>query len=406
LTTQTITFTSSPPASPTVGGSYTVSATGGGSGNPVTFSIDSSSTSGACSISGATVSFNGVGTCVIDANQAGTSTYSTAPQVQQSLTIAAAALTTQTITFTSSPPASPTVGGSYTVSATGGGSGNPVTFSIDSWSTSGACSISGATVSFKGVGTCVIDANQAAAGSYPAAPQVQESLTIAAAPPAGGNCASPVFSTSGAEGITNTDPSPAPENWWVQNDAWNRSHGPQTLYVCNQSSWYAVSNQPNNGGAVETYPDTEYDIGGRNSPSTTPISGWKSITSTFSEAYPAAGGWDAAYDLWLNNWSTEIMIWNQWAGSNAHWPEQATTSLTLDGVPYTFYDNGGEFNFFRGTQTASGSVDILAALQWLVSQGLVNATAVPTQLEYGVEISYTSGSETFPTTGLTFSLSS
>ena len=88
-----------------------------------------------------------------------------------------------------------------------------------------------------------------------------------------------------------------------------------------------------------------------------------------------------------------------------YWPAQATTSLTLDGVPYHFYNNGGELMFFRDAQAASGSVDILAAFQWLVSQGLVKSTDVPTQLEYGVEISSTSGTETFPPTGLTFSLS-
>jgi len=328
----------------------------------------------------------------------------------------------QAITFTSSPPADPTVGGSYTVSATGGGSGNPVTLSIDASSTSGACSISGTTVSFTGAGTCVVDANQAGNATYSAAPQVSQSITISApppsgttsappsggtsAPPSGGNCASPLFSTSDAEGTYNTDPSPGPENWWVNNDAWNGSHGPQTLYVCNQSSWYAVSNQPNNGGAVETYPDTEYDIGGRNSLSSTPISGWNSITSTFSEAFPSGvGEWDAAYDLWLNNGHTEVMIWNEWSGAQSYWPSKATQTLTLGGVPYSFYDSNGLLIFFRTTQVKSGSVDILAALTWLVSQGLIKSTDVPMQLEYGVEISDTPGSVTFPLTGLTFALS-
>ena len=180
---QAITFTSTPPANPTVGGTYSVTAAGGGSGSPVTFSIDSSSTSGACSISGATVSFTGTGTCVIDANQAAGGSYNVAAQVQQSFTIAAPADPPQTITFTSTPPTNATVGGTYSVSATGGGSGSPVTFSIDASSTSGACSISGATVSFKGVGTCVIDANQAAGGSNSAAAQVQQSFTVVAAAP-------------------------------------------------------------------------------------------------------------------------------------------------------------------------------------------------------------------------------
>jgi hypothetical protein len=218
-------------------------------------------------------------------------------------------------------------------------------------------------------------------------------------------CSDRIFSTSAASGAVNIDIPSAPQNWWVNNDAWNGTHGPQTINVCSQSKWYAVSNQPNDAGAVETYPDTEYDVGGRGTQSSEPISQFHSITSTFSEAYPPAGSWDAAYDLWLNNWSTEVMIWNQWAGAQGYWPGIATQTLTLDGVPYRFYNNGGELMFFRGSQTTSGTVDILAAFQWLVSRGYVSSSDVPTQLEYGVEIASTTGSETFPLTGLTFSLS-
>jgi hypothetical protein len=87
LLPQSITFTSTP-TSPTVGGpTYTVAATGGGSGIPVLFSIASASSS-VCSISSAVVSFIGPGTCTIDANQAGNSTYNAAPQAQQSFTVA------------------------------------------------------------------------------------------------------------------------------------------------------------------------------------------------------------------------------------------------------------------------------------------------------------------------------
>jgi hypothetical protein len=60
-------------------------ASGGGSGNPVIFSIDSGSP--VCSISGSTVVFNSPGSCVIDANQAGNTQYQAAPQVQQTVTV-------------------------------------------------------------------------------------------------------------------------------------------------------------------------------------------------------------------------------------------------------------------------------------------------------------------------------
>lgn len=221
----------------------------------------------------------------------------------------------------------------------------------------------------------------------------------------GQECTNPVWSSSDAEGTDNTDNSDGAEYWWVNNDAWAGSHGPQTIDVCNQSSWYAVSNQPNIGGQVETYPDTEYDVGGRdNGLPTKTIANYSSITSTFSEEFPSAGSWDAAYDLWLNNWGTEIMIWNEWSGAQAYWPGQSTQAVTLGGVSYHFYKNGSELMFFRDTQVKSGSVDILAAFNWLVSQGLVKSTDVPTQLEYGIEICSTTGSETFPVTGLTFSV--
>ncbi len=178
-TAQAITFTSTPPSPAVVGGTYTPTATGGGSGNPVVFSIGASSTSGACSVSGTAVDFTGIGTCVIDANQAGTNVYSAAPQMSQSATVEA----TQVITFTSTPPSPAVVGGTYTPTATGGGSGNPVVFSIGASSTSGACSVSGTAVDLTGTGTCVVDANQAGNSQYEAAAQASQSFAITPAGP-------------------------------------------------------------------------------------------------------------------------------------------------------------------------------------------------------------------------------
>jgi hypothetical protein len=83
---QTITFTSTAPAGATVGGpTYTVTATAS-SGLVIAFTIDTTARS-VCSISGSTVSFTAVGTCVIDANQAGNANYNPAPQVQQSFAV-------------------------------------------------------------------------------------------------------------------------------------------------------------------------------------------------------------------------------------------------------------------------------------------------------------------------------
>ena len=172
---QTITFTSTPPSNAIVGGRYKVTATGGASGKPVIFSSDSPTV---CEVSALIVSTVGTGICTIDANEAGNTSYSAAPQVQQSFTVGRAS---QTITFTSTPPSPAIVGGRYTVRATGGHSDNPITFSIDPSATS-VCSMTGSVVSFIGAGTCTIDANEAGNTSYSAAPQVQQVVTVGQAP--------------------------------------------------------------------------------------------------------------------------------------------------------------------------------------------------------------------------------
>ena len=95
-----------------VGGpTYTPTAIGGGSGNPVIFSIDASATS-VCSISitSGVVSFTGAGSCVIDANQAGNADFGPAPQVQQKFAVDRGA---QAITFTSTAPTTAVVGGRH-----------------------------------------------------------------------------------------------------------------------------------------------------------------------------------------------------------------------------------------------------------------------------------------------------
>ena len=180
---QAVAFTSTPPNPAVFGGSYTPTATGGASGNPVRFNIDASSDPGACSLNpaGTTVSFIGTGTCVIDADQAGDADYDAAAQQQQSLTVQKAS---QAISFTTEPPSPAVFGGTYMPMATGGASGDPVLFSVDTSSDAGVCSLNAAetTVSFTGAGTCVIDANQAGDTDYDAAVQQQQSFTVEGLP--------------------------------------------------------------------------------------------------------------------------------------------------------------------------------------------------------------------------------
>jgi hypothetical protein len=195
---QSVSFTASAPTSAVYGGGYTPVATGGASGNAVTFSVDSSSATGACSYSSGTgvVSFTGPGNCVIDANQSAGGNYAAATQQQQSFAIVKAP---QTVAFTSSMPSGAVPGGSYSPGATGGASGNAVTFSVDSSSTAGACSYSSGTgvVSFAGSGTCLIDANEAGSANYSAAARAQQSFAIGWIAPTAPTAVSAVTTSGG-----------------------------------------------------------------------------------------------------------------------------------------------------------------------------------------------------------------
>ncbi len=107
---QAITWSSTAPTGASYrSGTYTPSATGGASGNPVTFSIAAASFN-VCSISAGVVSFIGGGTCTIQANQAGDTNYADAPQITQSFAISKATMRVDAVALTTpygSVPAQP-----------------------------------------------------------------------------------------------------------------------------------------------------------------------------------------------------------------------------------------------------------------------------------------------------------
>jgi uncharacterized repeat protein (TIGR01451 family) len=119
---QAISFT--PPTLGVVGQSATLSATGGGSGNPVVFSVDAASGAGVCSATGtdgAVLDYTQAGTCVIDASQAGNASYAAAP------TLTASIVVDQVPAFTvDSPPPTATAGQPYTYTFVASGVPAPV----------------------------------------------------------------------------------------------------------------------------------------------------------------------------------------------------------------------------------------------------------------------------------------
>jgi uncharacterized repeat protein (TIGR01451 family) len=145
---------------------FTVSATAT-SNLPVSFN---SQTASICTVSGSTVALIAGGTCTIQAMQAGSTSYTAAPNVNQSFTVY---LQSQTITF--GGLANQTYGSAaFTVSASAS-SNLPVSFNSQ---TTSVCTVSGSTVTLVAGGTCTIQATQAGNATYSPAPNVNQSFTV------------------------------------------------------------------------------------------------------------------------------------------------------------------------------------------------------------------------------------
>jgi large repetitive protein len=157
----------SAPGAGSTHGTYTPSATAS-SGDKVAITLDKDSTG--CSLSDGKVTFTGSGTCLVDFNDAGNSTYAAAAQVQQSIKV----YSSNTIS-TSTFPSAGSAGGSYAPGATAT-SGDNVVMTLDEHSS--GCVLNSGWIDFKSSGTCIVNFNDPGNGAFAAASQVQHSVTV------------------------------------------------------------------------------------------------------------------------------------------------------------------------------------------------------------------------------------
>lgn len=171
------TITNFNPATPIMfvaNSTFTLSATGGASGSTVIFG---SLSPNYCTVTPgtATVTMVAAGTCTLTANQAAGNGYFSANQVP-AIVVLSASLTPQTIIgFTPATPLAFVTNSTFTLSATGGASGNALAFAS---TTPAVCTVSNATVTMLTAGTCNLTANQAGNAAFAAAPQVPASVVF------------------------------------------------------------------------------------------------------------------------------------------------------------------------------------------------------------------------------------
>ena len=146
------------------------------------------------------------------------------------------------------------------------------------------------------------------------------------------------------------------------------------------------------------------------------LPGFSQLTSSFTETTPTDAGTlaEASYDIWFDNpghLANEVMIQTDFTGRDANcggraWAAEGVQFGGSNGVPvhsWNLCDGGGtEWWESADGNIPSGSVDILAMLNWLAGHGYLNPGASLHSVSYGWEISSTGGQpETFTVTSFT-----
>lgn len=122
-----------------------------------------------------------------------------------------------------------------------------------------------------------------------------------------------------------------------------------------------------------------------------PTGGWSD--GGFAETSPDVGIYNDAYDIWLNGVDTvgsdEVMIWNQNHGQTPAGSVVAVTSL--GGRTYQVWKYGGYIAFVAEPAFTSGTVNLLAFFNYVVSQEYIAPNPTLGQIDYGVELVSTNG---------------
>ncbi|MGH9089725.1 MAG: GH12 family glycosyl hydrolase domain-containing protein, partial [Acidimicrobiales bacterium] len=205
-------------------------------------------------------------------------------------------------------------------------------------------------------------------------------------------CANPNFSTSSPGGGTTYG------SYYVSNNMWNPISAAQTLNTCNYNSWYVDATMTSQGGAVQTYPNSQMTFD--NQPGLGTLS---SLCSSFAESTtPSGSGYDYeyAYDIWINGYggagSSELMIWNY---NNGQAPGGNLQGSFVDGGhTYDVYVSGnassGDYIAFVATSNfTSGSYNLVDFFDHAIDAGWIDggSSGKLWQVDYGLEIGSTGG---------------
>ncbi|WP_327432109.1 MULTISPECIES: glycoside hydrolase family 12 protein [unclassified Streptomyces] len=191
------------------------------------------------------------------------------------------------------------------------------------------------------------------------------------------------------------------DGYTLYNNIWGSGAGSQCIWANSGTNWGVWANHPVTSG-IKSYPNSKKVVGKT-------IASLSSLTSTYNVTVPSSGDYNTSYDIWDTDYDYETMLWVNYNGNvGALGTSQGT--LTLNGNTWTVYkgNNGSNdvFSFLRSSDSTSGTINILPILKWIANtKGWMSSSETIGDVQFGFEITSSSGGLDFVTNNLTVSSS-
>ena len=186
----------------------------------------------------------------------------------------------------------------------------------------------------------------------------------------------------------------------LYNNIWGSGAGSQCVWANSGTNWGVWANHPGTGG-IKSYPNSKKYVGKT-------IAGLSSLTSTYNVTVPSSGAYNTSYDIWDTDYDYEIMLWVNYNGAVGPLGT-SQGNVTLGGHTWTVYkgNNGANevFSFLRTSDSTSGTVQILPILKWIKDTKRWFGNETIGDVQFGYEITSSSGGLDFSTNNLTVSSS-
>ncbi|MFF7167606.1 hypothetical protein ACFZBP_40600 [Streptomyces sp. NPDC008086] len=186
----------------------------------------------------------------------------------------------------------------------------------------------------------------------------------------------------------------------LYNNIWGSGAGSQCIWANSGTNWGVWANHPNTGG-IKSYPNSKKVINKT-------IASLGSLTSNYNVTVPSSGAYNTSYDIWDTDYDHEIMLWVNYNGAvGPIGTSQGTVSL--GGHTWNVFrgSNGANnvYSFLRTSDSSSGTVDIKPILNWIAGKGWMSSSETIGDVQFGYEITSSSGGLDFNTNNLTVSSS-